>query len=50
MRGFAWGRLGENEVSIASRSAWRFMWRGHDALFIRAGRLRVRIMKPRRSS
>jgi hypothetical protein len=42
-----WGKHKENGVWLAETPRRRFMWRGHDSLFIAAGRLRVRIMKCR---
>jgi len=35
----------ENGLWIATTSDWRFRYRGHDALYIAAGRLRLRLMK-----
>jgi hypothetical protein len=50
-----WGRHRENRIWIAQkplyrrRSRWRVMFRGHDALYVEAGWLRLRIMKRRRA-
>lgn len=33
-------------VAVRPRSRWRFMWRDHDALYIAAWKLRLRVMKP----
>lgn len=41
-----WGKAKESGVWIASTSDWRIMFRNHDALYVAAGRLRLRIMKP----
>lgn len=41
-----WGKHRENGIWFGSRSAWKLLWRGHDSLYIAAGRLRLRIMKP----
>jgi hypothetical protein len=46
-RGVSLGLHRETAIWLATRPKQRFMWRGHDALFISAGRLRVRVMKPR---
>jgi hypothetical protein len=40
-----WGKLKESGIWIAPTSDWRLMWHGHDALYIAAGRLRLRVMK-----
>ena len=40
-----WGKLKENGIWMATTSYCRFMWRGHDALYIAFWRLRLRIMK-----
>lgn len=42
-----WGTHKESGLWIAKASQWRFMWCGHDALYIAAGRLRLRVMKLR---
>lgn len=42
----AWGKHRENGVWLASVARRRLMWRGHDSLFVAAGRLRLRLMKP----
>ena len=39
-----WGKHKENGLWIATVSDWRFMFRGHDALYIAAGRFRLRLM------
>jgi len=44
--GVSWGIRRETAVWIATKPRRRFMWRGHDALFIAAGRFRLRLMKP----
>lgn len=44
--GIKWGRCKENGVWLGTKPRYRFMFRKHDALYIAAGRLRVRIMKP----
>jgi hypothetical protein len=41
------GKRKENGFWIASTSDWRFMWCGHDALYIAAGRLRLRALTTR---
>ena len=41
-----WGKHKENGVWIASKATWRWLWRGHDSLYVAAGRLRLRVMKP----
>ena len=41
-----WGAKNENGIWLASSSAWTFLWRDHDALYVSAWRLRLRIMKP----
>lgn len=41
-----WGKRRENGVWLASAPRWRFMFRGHDSLYIAVGHLRVRLMKP----
>lgn len=41
-----WGKRKENGVWLASVPKRRFMFRGHDSLYIAIGRLRVRVMKP----
>jgi hypothetical protein len=40
------GKYKENGVWVGSASDWRWMWRGHDCLYVAAGWLRLRIMKP----
>lgn len=40
------GARKENGFWLAVAKQWRILWRGHDALYIAAGRLRLRIMKP----
>lgn len=44
-----WGRTKENGFWISPVHDWRVLWRHHDALYIAAGRLRLRLMKPNRS-
>lgn len=39
-----WGVTKENSIWIGWGSYWRFLFRGHDALYISAGRLRLRLM------
>lgn len=41
-----WGKSQENGIWIAPSHDWRLMFFGHDALYIAAGRLRLRVMKP----
>ena len=41
-----WGQHKENEIWLASTERWRFMWKGHDSLYLSMGYLRMRIMKP----
>ncbi len=41
-----WGKSKENGIWLAATSDWRLMLWRHDALFIAAGRLRFRLMKP----
>jgi hypothetical protein len=41
-----WGKSRENGIWTTSKPKWKLLWRNHDALFIAAGRLRLRIMKP----
>jgi hypothetical protein len=41
-----WGRRRENGIWLASVPRFRLMFRGHDSLYIAAGRLRLRVMKP----
>ncbi len=43
-----WGKFRESGIWFASTRDWRFMLHRHDALYIAAGRLRLRLMKPRR--
>jgi len=45
MIGYWWGREKLNGVWLASVRRRRIMWRGHDSLFIAAGRLRLRLRK-----
>lgn len=45
MTGLFWGNS-ETGVWLAKSSKWRVLFFGHDALYIAAGRLRLRIMKP----
>jgi hypothetical protein len=40
-----WGKTKENGLWISRVSDWRLMFRGHDSLYVAAGRLRLRIMK-----
>jgi hypothetical protein len=44
--GVHWGCRRENGIWFASTSRRRVLWRSHDSLFVAAGRLRVRLMKP----
>lgn len=44
-----WGKRRENGIWRAQVRRQRFMWRGHDSLFIALGRWRLRLMKPGRS-
>lgn len=41
-----WGKSRENGIWVAPSWDWRLMFWRHDALFIAAGRLRLRLMKP----
>ncbi len=41
-----WGKYRENGFWLSSTPDWRFLFFGHDALYIAAGRFRMRIMKP----
>ena len=41
-----WGKLKENGIWIASTNRLRFMFKGHDSLYVALGRFRLRIMKP----
>lgn len=41
-----WCKRRENGVWIGPNHRWRLMWHGHDSLYVAAGRLRVRLMKP----
>lgn len=45
-----WGKTRENGVWFSGTSDWRLMFWRHDALFIAAGRLRLRLMKRRTAS
>jgi hypothetical protein len=40
------GKSKENGIWFAPRADWKLMFRNHDALYIAAWRLRLRIMKP----
>jgi hypothetical protein len=40
-----WGKTKENGFWIAPNADWRVIFFNHDALYIAAGRLRVRLMK-----
>jgi hypothetical protein len=40
-----WGKHKENGIWLARSSQWRFMFYGHDALYIAAGMLRFRLMR-----
>ena len=42
-----WEKIRESRVWLSSCSRRRFIFKDHDALFIAAGRLRIRLMKPR---
>lgn len=44
--GVHWGRGKENGIWLAARPRRRFMFRGHDSLYVAAGRWRLRVMKP----
>lgn len=48
MTGVWWGRAKENGIWLASVPRRKLMWRGHDSLYVAAGRLRLRLMKPAR--
>jgi hypothetical protein len=43
----SWGKQ-RHRVWLSDRSRWRLLFRGHDALYIAAWRVRVRIFKPAR--
>jgi len=43
-----WGKYKESGIWICGTSDWRLMFRGHDALFVAAGKLRLRLIKPYR--
>lgn len=43
-----WGRARECGIWWSGKSRRRLLWRNHDSLFIAAGHLRVRLMKPGR--
>jgi hypothetical protein len=49
MADLMWGKHLENGIWIASVSHWQLMFRNHDALYVAAGRFRLRIMKPWRT-
>lgn len=40
-----WGKSKENGIWIAPISDWRIKFCNHDALYVAAGRLRLRLMK-----
>lgn len=40
-----WGARKEGGFWIVITKQWRVLWRNHDAIYIAAGRLRLRIMK-----
>jgi hypothetical protein len=42
-----WGKYKENGVWWGSTSKWRVIWNHHDAFYLAAGKLRIRIMKVR---
>lgn len=44
-RFLTWGQRKENGIWISSVSDWRLKWLRHDALYVAAGRLRLRFMK-----
>lgn len=46
MIGTWWGKRRENGVWLATKPRRRFMFRNHDALYVAAWRLRLRLMKP----
>jgi hypothetical protein len=41
-----WGKRQENGIWLSAVHKRRLMWRGHDSLYVAAGRLRIRIMRP----
>lgn len=47
---FTWGRRRGHRVWIAPKSRNRLLFRGHDALYVECGRLRLRIMKPEKQA
>lgn len=46
MDGFMFGESQEIGFWMSRVSRWRFMWKGHDSLYVAAWRLRFRVMKP----
>lgn len=42
----SWGVRKDNGFWIAKAPQWKFMFKGHDALYVAAWKFRVRIMKP----
>lgn len=40
------GKHKESGLWVAKATDWRWLWRGHDSLYVAAGRLRLRLMKP----
>jgi hypothetical protein len=43
-----WGKRRENGIWLAPTPRWRVLFLRHDSLFVAAGRLRLRLMKPGR--
>ncbi len=43
------GKRKENGAWVATKRRWCLMFRGHDSLYVAAGRLRLRLMKPRQA-
>lgn len=45
-----WGKHKESGIWFSMKPDWRVMFFNHDALYVAAGRFRLRIMKPSFSS
>ncbi len=43
-----WGKHKENGIWRNNKRRYRFIWSGHDSLYIAAGKFRMRLMKPHR--
>lgn len=46
MAGVMWGKREENGIWLARAPRRRLLFRDHDSLYVAAGRLRLRLMKP----